>query len=143
MSHRELKDCIFCQIAAGQRPASLICESELTLAFVDLRQYNAGHALVIPRAHLHDVRDLDDATGAALMSTVTRVARAVSTAFHCEGMSLWHSIGEAGFQEVPHLHFHIHPRLKGDHLFQLYPTSPPTPDRTTLERYAALIREKL
>jgi histidine triad (HIT) family protein len=139
----EMKDCIFCQIVAGQRPASLIFESELTLAFVDLRQHNAGHALVIPRAHLHDVRDLDDVTGAALMATVTRVSRAVTAAFKCDGLTLWHSVDEAGGQEVPHLHIHIHPRWTDDKLFALYPSAPPTPDRTTLDDYAKLIREKL
>jgi histidine triad (HIT) family protein len=137
------EQCIFCRIAARQAPASLVYEDKLTFAGVDLRQHNPGHVLVMPRAHLHDVRDLDDATGAALMATVTRVSRAVTAAFQCEGLSLWHSVDEAGGQEVPHLHIHIHPRWTGDKLFALYPTAPPTPDRATLDHYAELIRGKL
>ena len=45
------------------------------------------------------------------MATVARITGAVGRAFPSEGLSLWHSIGPAAFQEVPHLHFHIHPRF--------------------------------
>ena len=93
--------CIFCQIVDGTAPASIVYRDKATLAFVDLRQFHPGHVLVIPRVHLRDVRELDPATGAALMATVSRITRAVGNAFPNEGLSLWHSIGPAAFQEVP------------------------------------------
>ena len=135
--------CIFCEIAQEPRPASVVFADELTMAFVDLRQFHPGHTLVIPRQHIRDVRDLDDATGAAFMATVTRVTRAVDAAFPNEGLSLGHSIGPAGFQEVPHLHFHIHPRKTGDEFLRVYPSPPPNPDRQTRDAYASRIRESL
>ena len=95
-------------------PASIVYEDDLTMAFVDLRQFHHGHTLVIPREHLPN-----------------------------EGLSLWHSIGEAAFQEVPHLHFHIHPRFKGDQLLEVYPRSPATADQQTRDSYAQLIRRHL
>jgi galactose-1-phosphate uridylyltransferase len=73
--------CVFCAIAQGSAPASIICENALALAVVDLRQFHPGHTLVIPRQHFHDVRELDDTTGAALMAMVSRVTRAVGRAF--------------------------------------------------------------
>jgi histidine triad (HIT) family protein len=109
-----MTQCVFCQIVRGTEPASIVWEDDLTIAAVDLRQFHPGHVLVIPRQHLRDVRDLDYATGAAVMATVVRVTRAVAAAFPNQGMSLWHSIGEAAFQEVPHLHIHVHPRILGD-----------------------------
>ena len=136
-------DCAFCDIAAGSLAASIVCEDELTLAFVDLRQFHAGHTLVIPRKHLPDVRNLEPAIGAALIATLARVTRAVAAAFPNEGLSIWHSIGEAACQEVPHLHFHVHPRFRGDDLLRVYPRSPATPDQQTRDRYAALIRQHL
>jgi histidine triad (HIT) family protein len=114
-------DCVFCAIAQGRAPASIVCENELALAAIDLRQFHPGHTLVIPRQHFQDVRELDDTTGAALMAMVSRVTRAVGRAFPNQGLSLWHSIGEAAFQEVPHLHIHIHPRLTGDNVLYVYP----------------------
>ena len=67
---------------------------------IDPRQFHPGHTLVMPRRHLHDVRELDSTTGAALMSAVVRISRAVGVAFPNQGLSLWHSIGEAAYQEV-------------------------------------------
>lgn len=136
-------NCVFCAIAAGTDAASIVCADALTMAFVDLRQFHPGHTLVIPRAHVHDVRDLDAATGAALMNTLSRVTRAVGSAFQNEGLSVWHSIGAAAFQEVPHLHFHVHPRVIGDDLLQVYPHPPKTPGKSVRDGYAAAIRTQL
>ncbi len=135
--------CVFCQIAGGASPASVVDQDELTLAFIGLRQFHPGHTLVIPRQHFHDVGDLDPATGAALMAMVSRITRAVRGAFPSQGLSLWHSIGEAGHQEVPHLHIHVHPRLMGDGMLEIYPRAPELPDRRTLDEYAACLRAQL
>ncbi len=135
--------CIFCEIAGKRAPASIVYEDALTLAFVDLRQFNAGHVLVIPRAHLHDVRELDETTGSALMHTVSRITRAVGAAFPNQGISLWSSIGEAAFQEVPHLHMHVHPRLLNDDMLRVYPGEIRNTDVAILEQYAERVREQL
>lgn len=60
--------CVFCEIVQGRAPVSLVCEDALAMAFADLRQFHPGHTLVVPRRHLHDVRELDvrDAYAAAL-----------------------------------------------------------------------------
>jgi len=135
--------CVFCAIAQGSVPASIVCENELALAAVDLRQFHPGHTLVMPRQHFQDVRELDDTTGAALMAMVSRVSRAVGRAFPNQGLSVWHSIGEAAFQEVPHLHIHIHPRLIGDDVLHVYPQLPINEERSTLDSYAAILRAHL
>lgn len=110
---------------------------------MDLRQFHPGHTLVIPRRHLRDVRELDPATGAALMASVARIARAVAAAFPNQGMSLWHSVGEAADQEVSHLHVHVHPRLPGDRLLQIYPSPPALPGKLARDRYAETLRAHL
>jgi histidine triad (HIT) family protein len=135
--------CVFCAIAQHRAPASIACENDLALGIIDPRQFHPGHTLVIPRRHLHDVRELDDTTGAALMAMVSRVARAVGRAFPNQGLSIWHSIGEAAFQEVPHLHIHIHPRVIGDDILRVYPQVPANTERSTLDSYAAILRSYL
>ena len=136
-------NCVFCGIVRGTEPASFVWEDELTIAVVDLRQFHPGHTLVIPRRHFHDVRELDDVTGAAVMSTVVRITRAVAAAFPNQGLSLWHSIGAGADQEVPHLHIHVHPRIVGDQLLRVYPSAPALPDKPTRDRYAAALRAHL
>jgi histidine triad (HIT) family protein len=132
--------CVFCGIVRGTEVASIVWEDRLTMAFIDLRQFHAGHTLVIPKRHVNDVRELDYETGAALMATVTRVTRAVAASFPNQGLSLWHSIGEAADQEVPHMHVHVHPRKLGDRLLRVYPSAPALPERQVQEEYAAILR---
>jgi histidine triad (HIT) family protein len=132
--------CVFCEIVRGVEPASLVWEDELTIAFMDHRQFHPGHTLVIPRRHLRDVRELDDTVGAALMASVSRITRAVAAAFPNQGLSLWHSIGEAADQEVAHLHIHVHPRLLDDRLLRVYPSAAAVPDKSVRDRYAATLR---
>ena len=143
MSSQAPGSCAFCDIVAARTPATVVASDALTLAFLDLRQFHPGHVLVVPRAHVADVRDADDVTSAALMASVARVARAVGDTFPNEGMSVWHSIGPAADQEVPHLHFHVHPRRLRDGLLRVYPSQPAHPDRGTLDDWGAKLRAML
>jgi histidine triad (HIT) family protein len=136
-------NCVFCEIIAGRAPGHVIFEDELTLAFVDPRQHNPGHVLVVPRAHVSDIRQLDPRTGAGLMATLIKIARAVDRTFPNEGMSLWHSIGPAAFQEVPHMHMHVHPRRLGDGLLRVYPGPPVDADPIARASYAERLRNAL
>ena len=113
------------------------------MAFVDLRQFHPGHTLVIPRRHFRDVREIDHSTGAALMMTLSNVTRAVGAVFPNEGLSVWHSIGEAAFQEVPHLHIHIHPRFRDDGVLRVYPEAPVESNKAKRDEYAASLRNFL
>jgi histidine triad (HIT) family protein len=135
--------CVFCEIVRGAEPASVVWEDELTMAFLDLRQFHPGHTLVIPRRHFCDVRELDRETGAALMDAVARITRAVALAFPNQGLSLWHSIGEAADQEVPHLHIHVHPRILNDRLLRVYPSAAAEPDKAMRDKYAVTLRSHL
>lgn len=54
-------DCVFCEVLAGKRAASRVYESADVLAFMDLRQFNPGHVLVIPRRHIRDIFEPNDA----------------------------------------------------------------------------------
>jgi histidine triad (HIT) family protein len=135
--------CVFCEIVRGVGLASVVWEDELTMAFMDHRQFHPGHTLVIPRRHFSDVRELDRETGAALMESVARITRAVGLAFPNQGLSLWHSIGEAADQEVPHLHIHVHPRILDDRLLRVYPSVAAEPDKLLRDKYAATLRSHL
>jgi histidine triad (HIT) family protein len=135
--------CVFCEIMAGRAPADLVYEDELTVAFVDPRQHNPGHVLVVPRKHVSDIRLLELPIGAALMSTLIKITIAVDRAFPNRGMSLWHSVGPAAFQEVPHMHVHVHPRQLGDGLLRVYPEVPVDADPSVRASYAERLRNSL
>lgn len=138
------EDCVFCAIAAGTAPASLVHEDELALAFVDLRQAVSGHVLIVPRAHVPDLYALDEATAAHLMRLAVRIARALAADGRPDGLSLWQSNGAAAMQEVPHFHLHLQPRRHGDGLLDVYPRGLPAPlAREDLDALAQRIAERL
>lgn len=114
-------DCVFCRIIRGELDSATIYEDESTLAFMNLRQSNEGHVLVVPRRHFEQIYDLDEDTASALASTVCKVARAVRRVYAPEGLSIWQSNGPAAYQEVPHVHWHVLPRYKDDGLLVVYP----------------------
>ena len=114
-------DCVFCRIIRGELDSAAIYEDESILAFMNLRQSNEGHVLVVPRRHIEQIYDLDEATACALAGTVSKVARAVRRVYAPEGMSIWQSNGPAAYQEVPHVHWHVFPRYTNDGHLVVYP----------------------
>lgn len=114
-------DCIFCRIIRGELDSAIIYEDESTLAFLDLRQSNEGHVLVVPKGHFEQIYDLDEDSASALAGTVCKVARAVRRVYAPEGLSIWQSNGPAAFQEVPHVHWHVFPRYTDDGHLVVYP----------------------
>ena len=114
-------DCVFCRIISGELDAATVYEDESTLAFMNLRQSNEGHVLVVPRKHLEQIYDLDEDTASSLASTICKVARAIRRVYNPDGLSIWQSNGPAAFQEVPHVHWHVFPRYTDDGLLVVYP----------------------
>jgi histidine triad (HIT) family protein len=134
-------DCPFCAIVEGRLPASAVAETDVALAFLDLRQAVPGHVLVVPRRHVENIYALEPALAGELMQLAVRVAKALQLAFDPPGLNLWQSNGDAGGQEVAHFHLHVQPRRRGDGLLRVYPQGlPPPVDNAELDRLARLIR---
>ena len=108
--------CIFCRIVAGEVPCFKLLEDDRTLAFMDINPANAGHALVIPKAHHRDLYTVPAALAAATLETAQRVARAIRAALAPEGLNLLQCNGPAAAQSVDHFHLHVLPRRDGDDL---------------------------
>jgi len=103
-------NCIFCAIAAGEIPSFKVYEDEFVLAYLDINPFTKGHTLVIPKAHSEGLLDTDEATLAAVIARVKKVAAHLKAALPCDGFNILQNNGEAAGQTVKHLHFHIVPR---------------------------------
>ena len=100
--------CLFCQIAGGEIPASLVYQDEDVVAFNDINPQAPLHVLVIPRRHVATINDLgpaDDGLVGKMLRTASRIAgdagyaaRGYRTVFNCNR--------EAG-QTVFHIHLHL------------------------------------
>jgi len=97
--------CVFCRIAAGELPSKKLHEDDLVLAFRDLHPLAPSHVLVVPRAHVASLWELEDeALAGRLLAVAARVARAEGLE---RGWRLIANTREHGGQEVEHLHLHV------------------------------------
>ena len=101
-------DCLFCKIVAGEVPATVVRETDATLAFRDIGPKAAVHVLVVPREHYVDVASLalDDP---ALAGKVLEAAAVVAEqeGLLGDGFRVIFNTGEYGGQEVSHVHAHV------------------------------------
>jgi histidine triad (HIT) family protein len=109
-------DCLFCKIVAGEIPATIVAEDERTVAFMDINPATRGHALVIPRAHVRDVHEIDPDDLGAVAAAAQRVAARQRDRLGADGVNLLNSSGAAAWQTVFHFHMHVIPRYSGDPL---------------------------
>jgi len=101
-------DCLFCSIVAGELPATVVRDDELTLAFRDLNPQAPTHVLVITKAHHPDVAELAASDPAAL-TALHRAAAAVAAdeGVAESGWRLVFNTGPDAGQSVPHVHGHV------------------------------------
>ena len=100
--------CLFCRIAAGEIPATLVHQDEHLIAFRDINPQAPMHVLVVPRRHVASLNELTD-TDDALMGEMIRRAAAIARE---------HGYAERGYrtvlncnadagQTVFHIHLHV------------------------------------
>jgi histidine triad (HIT) family protein len=106
--------CIFCKVVAGELPAPVVFEDELSLAFLDHRPLFPGHCLLVPKYHFETLSDLPTELVGPFFGNVQLLARAVELARKAEGSFV--AMNNRVSQSVPHLHVHIVPRRKKDGL---------------------------
>jgi histidine triad (HIT) family protein len=109
-----ISDCVFCDIAAGRVPAHVVLQDAEVVAFLDARPVFKGHVLVAPREHVATLPDLPAAAVGPFFLRVQRISAVMPAALACQGTFV--AANNVVSQSVPHLHFHIVPRTKGDGL---------------------------
>lgn len=142
--------CLFCAIAAGTEPASIVHQDEQLVAFMDIRAVRPGHALVIPRVHVDHFDDLSEEQAAHVFAFAHRLAGRMRAVLRPRrvGMVI-HGFG------VPHAHLAVIPLehswditsqqfayIDNDRVKFRWENVPAT-DRAELNAQAALLRQSL
>lgn len=104
--------CAFCEIIEGRQGQGVVEETELTITLVNIRQFEEGQVLVIPRRHAPTLLDLTDSEVEALAHASRRVADALVKTYNPDGMTVYQNNGTVSRQEIPHYHMHLVPRRK-------------------------------
>ena len=103
-----MNDCLFCAIAAGDVPATLVHQDALVVAFRDINPQAPTHILVIPREHIGsaaEVTPAQDGLWARLLHVAVELAAAEGLSER--GFRLVTNVGSDGGQTVGHLHLHL------------------------------------
>ncbi|WP_338676607.1 histidine triad nucleotide-binding protein [Streptomyces sp. SCSIO 30461] len=101
-------DCLFCKIVAGDVPATVVRETETTVAFRDINPQAPTHVLVIPRAHYPDAGTLAAAQPAVAADILREAAQvAADEKVDTTGFRVVFNTGSGAGQTVFHAHAHV------------------------------------
>ena len=120
-----MTECVFCKIAAGEIPCHKVYEDDRHIAFMDMGQVNPGHVIVALKSHRETILELEEEQAAAIFQVVNRIAKAVQHAFNPDGMTILQANRKAGWQTIPHFHFHVLPRHTEDGVNLTWPAKNP------------------
>jgi len=111
-----METCIFCKIIKGELPAHKVYEDEDTLAFLDINPTSAGHTLVIPKGHYANFEEVPEDVLKKTILIVKLIGQKLKDGLGVESYNVCENNDEAAGQLIPHIHFHLVPRYKGDGL---------------------------
>jgi histidine triad (HIT) family protein len=103
-------NCLFCRIAKGEIPATVVYSNDRVVVFRDLGPKAPVHVLIIPRDHYADVATLaeaDPALAGEVLAAAGAVAQAEGLREPDKGFRVIFNTGPHGGQEVFHVHAHV------------------------------------
>lgn len=101
-------NCLFCKIAQGEIPASVVFEDSEIIAFRDIKPQAPTHLLIIPKRHIATINDTKDQDNQLLGNMIVCAKKLAQTEGLSEaGYRLVFNINSGGGQEVYHIHLHL------------------------------------
>ncbi|MFD9409255.1 histidine triad nucleotide-binding protein [Streptomyces sp. NPDC059989] len=101
-------DCLFCKIVAGNIPATVVRETETTVAFRDINPQAPTHVLVIPKVHYTDAASLAAAEPGIAADILREAAQvAADEKIDDHGYRVVFNTGSGAGQTVFHAHAHV------------------------------------
>jgi histidine triad (HIT) family protein len=100
--------CLFCKIIAGEIPAQLIYQDEHVIAFADINPQAPVHKLIVPRAHIATLNDLNLENN-AVVGHMTQAAKQLAQELNIsdEGYRTVMNCNKGAGQTVFHIHMHL------------------------------------
>lgn len=102
------KDCLFCQIIRGKKPADFLHRDESLVVFKDIYPQAPVHLLIVPRRHIRSVNQVTEQDGDIIARMILKgkeVAKEVGVAE--SGYKLLFNVERGGGQVIFHVHLHL------------------------------------
>ena len=100
-------DCIFCAIIKGDIPSKKVYEDEVCYAFADINPQAPTHVLVVPKAHVASVDEINDENSGLVAHIFSKIPEIAKAEGLTNGYRVISNVGEDACQSVKHLHFHV------------------------------------
>lgn len=109
-------NCIFCKIISGDILCYKIYEDKDVIAILDIAPVNHGHTLVISKKHFANFEEIPDEELCKIIKVVKKIGLAIMKSLGAKGYNVQVNNNSVAGQVVPHIHFHIIPRIEDDGL---------------------------
>ncbi len=112
--------CIFCEFPAEEGEGAdernlVVHRGARVYTLLNRFPYNSGHLMVVPRAHVARLEDLEAGEFAELHEELRRAVAVLRQAYRPDGFNVGMNLGRvAGAGIADHLHYHVVPRWGGD-----------------------------
>jgi len=105
---RSVADCLFCRIVAHEVPATIVLETDRSLAFRDISPVAPTHVLVIPKVHHTDAASMASADPEGFADLIVSAdAIAALEGLAERGYRVVLNTGRDAGQTVFHAHAHV------------------------------------
>jgi histidine triad (HIT) family protein len=102
------KDCVFCQIIRGEKPAEIFYQDDSLMVFKDIHPHAPVHLLVVPKKHIRSLNDLTEQDKEIVFEMIlTAKAIAREKGISKSGYKLLFNVERGGGQVIFHLHLHL------------------------------------
>jgi histidine triad (HIT) family protein len=108
------RPCTFCGIVQGRLPSHKVYEDERVVAFLDIHPSAPGHTLIVPKVHEARIENLSEENAAGLFRALHALVGRIQAAVGAPASTVGINNGPESGQEVPHVHIHVIPRMRGD-----------------------------
>ena len=103
-----MKDCLFCEIIRGEKPAEFVYQDDVIVAFNDIRPKAPVHLLLVPRRHIRSINDLTEDDREVVSEIIFKAAAiAKDQGIERSGYKLNINVERGGGQLIFHLHLHL------------------------------------
>jgi ATP adenylyltransferase len=108
--------CIFCEAPKQtDSQAHIVHRGTHCYVILNTYPYSNGHVMIVPYAHLDELRKLPAEAAAEMMALTQRMESVLRALYHPDGINLGMNIGKAaGAGVAGHIHMHVLPRWIAD-----------------------------
>jgi ATP adenylyltransferase len=110
-------ECVFCDAVKEKDDgkARIVYRGPNCFVILNAFPYTPGHVMIVPYAHLDELRKLPSDTANEMMALSQRMETILRELYHPDGINLGMNIGKAaGAGIAGHIHMHVLPRWVAD-----------------------------